>query len=99
MFQPENCVWHIETSGAICSPQAGLQHPNCPFSVNDGEALESYSLREWSFSVISSLQVIIDIQICGLIKPHKCPILCQFPNSYVIYVWQFRYGQKRRQWE
>ena len=98
MFQPGNCrVWNIETSGAICSPQTGLQHPNCPFSVNDGETLESYSLSELSVSVIS--RVIIDIQICGLIKPHKCPILCQFPNGYVIYVWQFRYGQKRRQWE
>ena len=35
------CVWHIETSGAICRPQDGL-HTHCPFSVDDGEALASY---------------------------------------------------------
>ena len=27
-----------ETFAAICSPQAGLQHIHCPFSVDDGEA-------------------------------------------------------------
>ena len=44
---------------------------------------------------MSSLQVIADVQMRGLIKPHKwkCPILCQFHEVYVIHVWQFRYGQ------
>ena len=71
------CVRHIETSGVICSPQAGLQYTHCPFSVDDGEALASYSLLKWSVSAMSSLQVIIDVQKRGLIWPHKwkCIIL------------------------
>ena len=67
------CVahWHIEQSGAMCSPQAGLQHTHCSFSVEDGEALVSYSLLEWNVSAMSSLQVITDLQMRGLIKLHK----------------------------
>ena len=74
------CVWHIETSGTLCSAQAGSQHTHCPVSVDDGEALASCSLLEWSVSAMSSLHVITDVQMCGLIKPHKwkCPILSQF---------------------
>ena len=50
---------------------------------------------------MSSLQVITDIQMRGLIKPHwwKCPILSQFHKGYLIHAWQFRYGQERREWE
>ena len=50
---------------------------------------------------MSSLQEITDVQMRGLIKPHKwkCPILCKFHEGYVIHVWQFRYCHKRRQWE
>ena len=95
MSQPHNCcVWPIETCDAICSPQAGLLHTYCPFSVDDGEALGNYSLLEWSASAMSSLQMITYVQIFGLIKPHKgkCPILRQFHEGYVIYVWQFRCG-------
>ena len=62
-------MWHIETSGAICSPQAGLQHSHCPFSVDDGETLVSYSLLEWSVSAMSSLGVIIDVRMRGLLNP------------------------------
>ena len=42
--------------------------------------LGSYSLLEWSVSAMSSLQMITDVRVRGLIKPHKwkCPILCQF---------------------
>ena len=53
------------------------------------------------FRKMSSLQVITDIQMHGLTKPHKCqcPILSQFHEGYVIHVWQLRYGQERGQWE
>ena len=70
----------------------GLQHTHCPFSVDDGEAPASYPLLEWSVSAISSLDVIADVQMRGLIYPHKCncPILSQFHDGYVIYVWHFR---------
>ena len=51
----------------ICSPQAGLQHTHCPFPVDDGEALASQSLLEWSVSTRSSLQVFTDVQMRGLI--------------------------------
>ena len=58
MSQPQNsCVWHIETSAIICSPQAGLQHTHCPLSVDDGEALASHSLLDRSVSAMSSTQV------------------------------------------
>ena len=63
-------VWHIETFGAICSPQAGLQHIQCPFSANDVEALTTHSLLEWSLSAMSMLQVITDAQMRGLITPN-----------------------------
>ena len=64
MSQPQNCcLWHIETSGAICSPQADLQDTNCTLSVHDGEAIALYFLLEWSVSAMSSLQAIIDFQI------------------------------------
>ena len=64
-------------------------------------ALASYSLMERSVSAMSSLRVIIDVQMRGLIKPHywNCPILSQFREIYVIHVWLFRYGQEQRQWE
>ena len=55
----------------IRSPQAGLQHTHCPFSVDDVEALACYFLLEQSFSAMSSLQVVTDFQMHGLIKPHK----------------------------
>ena len=50
---------------------------------------------------MSSLQVITDVQMRGLIKPHKWkyPILSQFHEGYVTHVWQFRYRQGCRQWE
>ena len=50
---------------------------------------------------MSSLQVITDVQMRGLIKPHKwkCPIVSQFHKGYVTHARQFRYGQERRQWE
>ena len=81
MSQPQHCyVWRIETSGAICHPQASLQLTHCPFPVDDGEALASYSLMRWSVSAMSSLHMITDVQMRGLIKSHKwkCPILSQF---------------------
>ena len=61
----------------------------------------SYSLLEWSVSAISSLHVITDVQLHGLIKPHrwKCPILSEFHQGYMIHVWHFQYGQERGQWE
>ena len=101
MSQPQNCgVWHNETSGAIYSPQAGLQHTHCPFSVDDGEALTSHSLLEWSVSAMSNLQMTTDVLMRGLIKPHKWkrPILSQFHDGYVTHVRQFRYGQERNEW-
>ena len=72
-FRWSLCVahWHIEQSGAMCSPQAGLQHTHCSFSVEDGEALASYSLLELNVSAMSSLQVITDVQMRGLINIHK----------------------------
>ena len=50
---------------------------------------------------MTRLQVITEVQMRGLIKPHtwKCPILGQFHGGYVIIVWQFWYGQERRQRE
>ena len=71
-----------------------MQHNHGPFSVDDGETLESYSLSEGSVSVMSSLQVFTDVQMRGLIKPHKwkCLILSQFHEGYVSHAWQFRYG-------
>ena len=60
----------METSGTICSPQAGLQHTHCPFSADDGEALASYSLLKWSISEMFSLHVITNVQTRGSIKPH-----------------------------
>ena len=70
--QPQSCcVWHIEASDTICSPQAGLQHTHCPFSVDDGEALASYSLLEWGVFAMPSLQMITVGQMYGLMKPHK----------------------------
>ena len=50
---------------------------------------------------MSSLQVITDILMGGLIKPHKwkCSILSQFHEGYVIHAWQVRYGQERKQWK
>ena len=102
MSQPENCcVWHIETSDAICIPLVGLQHTHCPFSVDDSEALASYSLLEWSVSTMSSLQVITDVQMHVLIKLHKwkCPILGQLHENFVNHIWQFWYGQERRKRE
>ena len=100
MSQPQNwCVWHIETSGA--SPQVGLQHTHRPFFVDDGEAPAKYSLFKWSIPALSSLHVITDVQMYGLIKPHewKCTILRQFHEGDVIHIWPFRYDQERRQWE
>ena len=102
MSQPQNCcVWRIETSGAICTPQIGLQHIHCPLFVDDGYALTSYSLLEWSVSAMSSLHLITDVQMRGLIKPHKwkCPIMSQFHEGYVIHVWHFRHGEERGEWE
>ena len=66
MSQPQNCC-HIETSGAICTPQVGLQHTQSPFSVDEDDALASYYLLEWSVSAISSLQMITNVQMHGLI--------------------------------
>ena len=72
MPQPQDCyVWHTETSGTISSPQAGSQHTHCPFSVDNGEALESYSLLERHVSAMSSLQVITDVQMGRLFTLHK----------------------------
>ena len=55
----------------------------------------------WKVSTMSSQQVIRDVQMRGLIKPHKwkCPVLSQFHKSYMIHVCKFRYGQESRQWE
>ena len=100
--QPQNCcVWHMEMSGAIRSPQAGLQHNHCPSSVDDGQALASYSLLEWSVSAISSLHVITDVHLRSFIKPHtwKCPSLSQLIEGHVIHDCHFWYGQERRKWE
>ena len=94
-------MWRILTSDTICSPQAGLQYTHCRFSVDDGEALASYFLLELGVSAMSSSQVITNVQMRGLIKPHKwkCPILSQFNGGYVIHIWHFRYGQERRPWQ
>ena len=86
--------WSQRCLGRICQSFDG--------AVPGGSPLGGcYSLLEWSASAIPSLQVITDIQMRGLIKPHKwkCLILIQFHGDYVIHVWQFRYGQERRQWE
>ena len=50
---------------------AGLHHTHCSLSVDDGEALASYSLLKRSVSTMSILHVITDVQMRGLIKPHK----------------------------
>ena len=94
-----NTLRHLQSSSWFAAYP--LQPTECPISVDDGEALASLSLLEWSVSAITRLQVIADVQIYGLIKPHKwkCPTLSQFHEGYVIDVWQFRYGHERRQWE
>ena len=102
MSRPQNCcVCHIKTFVAICSPQAGLKHTDCPFSVDDDVALASDFLLERRVSAMSSLQVVKGVYVRGWIKPHKwkCPILGQFHEGYVIPVCQFRYGQGQRQCE
>ena len=95
--------WYLnhKIAGAICSPQAGLHHTHCPFSVDDGVAPASHSLWEWSVSTMPSLQVITDVQMRGLTEPHmwKWSILSQFHKGYVIHVWLFRCGQELRKWE
>ena len=54
-------MWHIETSGNICSPQDGLQHTHCAFSVNNGEALASHYgdvIMSMIASQITSLMIV-----------------------------------------
>ena len=81
-----------------------MQDTQCPLSVNDSETLQGPSklfFVEEDVCVMTSLHVITDVQMCGLIQPHKWkrPILDQFHEGYIIHVWQFRYRQERRQWE
>ena len=47
---------------------------------------------------MSSLHVVTDVQMRGLIKPHKWkyPILSKCPEGYVNHVWYFWYGQEQR---
>ena len=92
------CVWHIGSSGIICSPKADLQHTHIPFSVEDCEAQQvipcgNEVFLQWpAYTQLRSVD-----QMHGLTKPHewKCPILSQFHDDYVIHVWHFRYGQER----
>ena len=59
MSQPHNCcVWHIETSVAICIPQTGLQHTHRPFSVDDGEMMQGPNKLFFVVCVMTNLQVI-----------------------------------------
>ena len=81
---PISCRRCLNHRVLVCSTLKRLapsvvKHSHWPFSVDDGEALTSYSLLEWSVSAMSSLQVIGDVQMRGLIKPHKwkCPVLSQ----------------------
>ena len=77
----QSLIGDVSTTELLCVAHGTIWLPlqssswfaitHCPFSVDDGKALASYALLEWSVFAMSMLQVITDFQVRGLIKPHK----------------------------